>query len=67
MPSTYCAIAVLKYPICLSYQWTAFINIRGMLGPEDGVALVLRVGTQQVEAHQVALPHRVGVGQQGFQ
>ena len=37
----------------------------GVAGGEHGVALVLSVGAQQVEAHEVALPHLVGVGQQG--
>ena len=37
----------------------------GVAAGEDGVALVLSVGAKQVEAHEVALPHLVGVGQQG--
>ena len=39
----------------------------GVAGGEDGVALVLGIGAQQVEAHEVALPHLVGVGQQGVE
>ena len=39
----------------------------GVAGGEDGVALVLSVGAQQVEAHEIALPHLVGVGQQGVE
>ena len=34
----------------------------GVAGGEDGVALVLGVGAEEVEAHEVALRHRVGVG-----
>ena len=39
----------------------------GVAAGEDGVALVLSVGAKQVEAHEVALPHLVGVGQQGVE
>ena len=37
---------------------------RGMFGTEHGVALVLRVGAEEVIAHEVALRHCVCVGQQ---
>ena len=40
------------------------VHQRGVAGGEHGVALVLRIGAQQVEAHQVALAHGIGVGQQ---
>ena len=39
----------------------------GVAGGEHGVALVLSVGAQQVEAHEVALRHAGGVGQQGVE
>ena len=39
----------------------------GVFGTEHRVALVLSVGAQQVEAHEIALPHLVGVGQQGVE
>ena len=39
----------------------------GMFRTEHCVALVLSVGAQQVEAHEIALPHLVGVGQQGVE
>ncbi len=39
----------------------------GVFDTEHRVALVLRVGAQQMEAHEIALPHLVGVGQQGVE
>ena len=39
----------------------------GMFRTEHCVALVLCVGAQQVEAHEVALRHAGGVGQQGVE